>query len=51
MDRQATLLLALGLLIAAATFVSVSGWILFVRERHAARGSANESQPEGPEPH
>jgi hypothetical protein len=35
MDRQATFLLALGLLIAAATFVSASGWILFVRERRS----------------
>jgi hypothetical protein len=35
MDRQATFLLALGLLIAAAAFVSASGWILFVRERRA----------------
>jgi hypothetical protein len=40
MDRQSTLLLALGLLIAAAAFVSASGWILFVRERRAGRGVA-----------
>jgi hypothetical protein len=33
MDRQATFLMALGLLIAAAAFVSASGWILFVRDR------------------
>lgn len=33
MDRQATFLLAVGLLIAAAAFVSASGWILFVRDR------------------
>jgi hypothetical protein len=37
MDREATFLLALGLLIAAAAFVSASGWILFVRERRAGR--------------
>jgi hypothetical protein len=37
MDRQATFLLALGLLIAASAFVSVSGWVLFVRDRHAGR--------------
>ena len=37
MDRQATFLLALGLLIAAAGFVSASGWILFVRERRDGR--------------
>lgn len=36
MDRQSTLLLALGLLIAAAAFVSASGWILFARDRRAA---------------
>jgi hypothetical protein len=40
MDRQATLLLALGLLIAAAAFVSASGWILFVRDRRAGRAAA-----------
>jgi hypothetical protein len=40
MDRQSTLLLALGLLIAAAAFVSASGWILFVRERRAGRAVA-----------
>jgi hypothetical protein len=37
MDRQATFLLALGLLIAAAAFVSASGWILFVWDRRAER--------------
>ncbi len=37
MDRQATFLLALGLLIAASAFVGVSGWILFVRDRRADR--------------
>ncbi|MEW6059662.1 MAG: hypothetical protein AB1551_05925 [Actinomycetota bacterium] len=37
MDRQATFLLALGLLIAAAAFVSASGWILFARDRRADR--------------
>jgi hypothetical protein len=37
MDRQATFLLALGLLIAAAAFVAASGWILFVRDRRADR--------------
>jgi hypothetical protein len=35
MDRQTTFLMALGLLIAAAAFVSASGWILFVRDRRA----------------
>jgi hypothetical protein len=37
MDRQATFLLALGLLIAAGAVVSVVGWILFVRDRRAER--------------
>jgi hypothetical protein len=37
MDRQATFLLALSLLIAAAALVSASGWILFVRDRRADR--------------
>jgi len=42
MDRQATFLLALGLLIAAAAFVSASGWILFIWDRRAepSRGAA-----------
>jgi hypothetical protein len=40
MDRQGTFLLALSLLIAAAAFVSASGWILFVRERRAVRAGA-----------
>ena len=38
MDRQATFLLALGMLIAAALVVSVSGWILFLRDRAIAKG-------------
>lgn len=46
MDRQTTLLIALGLLIAAAAFVSVSGWILFVRDRRATRVSGAEPQSE-----
>ena len=37
MDRQATFLLALGLLVAAAAVVSVAGWVLFVRDRRADR--------------
>ncbi len=40
MDRQATFLLALGLLMAAAAFVSASGWILFVRDRREGRAGA-----------
>jgi hypothetical protein len=44
MDRQATFLLALGLLITAAAFVSASGWILLARDRRAARAAV--SSPE-----
>ena len=36
MDRQTAFLLALGLLILAAATVSVTGWILFVRDRRRA---------------
>ena len=43
MDRQATFLLALGLLIAAAAFVSVSGWVLFARDRRAGRSARGAS--------
>jgi hypothetical protein len=39
-DRQTALLLALGLLILAAATVSVTGWILFVRDRRAGRPAA-----------
>jgi hypothetical protein len=46
MDRQTTLLLALGLLVAAAAFVSVIGWILFVRDRRATRATGAEQQPD-----
>ena len=49
MDRQATLLLALGLLIVAAAFVSVSGWVLFVRDRRAGRASAAGTPAAHPE--
>lgn len=55
MDRQATFLLALGLLIAAAAVVSVAGWVLFVRDRRADRAdrpgpgsSEPETTTEGP---
>jgi len=49
MDRQTTLLLALGMLIAAALAVGVSGWVLFVRDRalvrigHAPSATAEDS--------
>jgi hypothetical protein len=51
MDRQSTFLLALGLLIAAAAFVSASGWILFVRDRRAARAVAVPEHHEAAEEH
>jgi len=50
MDRQATFLLALGLLMVAAGFVSASGWILFVRDRRAER-AANPAHHEAVEEH
>jgi hypothetical protein len=37
MDRQTTFLLALGMLIAAALAVGVSGWVLVLRDRALAR--------------
>jgi L-lactate utilization protein LutC len=40
MDREAPFLLALGLLIAAAAFVSATGWILLARDRRAVRAIA-----------
>ena len=49
MDRQTTLLVALSLLITAAAFVTVSGWVLFVRDRRAARISVTDPQLKGPE--
>lgn len=50
MDRQATFLLALGLLIAAAAFVSASGWILLVRDRRADRSAPADSTHDTDEP-
>ncbi|HZD78889.1 MAG TPA: hypothetical protein VE646_02455 [Actinomycetota bacterium] len=51
MDRQATLLLALGLLITAAAFVSAAGWILFVRDRRAGRPAPAGAPHAHPEVH
>jgi hypothetical protein len=50
MDRDATLLLALGLLVVAAASVGVSGWVLFLRERRVigdvtARAVDTTSEP------
>ena len=33
MDRQTTFLVALGMLIAAASVVGICGWVLFARDR------------------
>ncbi|HSD49275.1 MAG TPA: hypothetical protein VLE71_05525 [Actinomycetota bacterium] len=44
MDRETAFLVALGLLILAAAVVSVTGWILFVRDRRAARGDRRGPQ-------
>lgn len=48
MDRQTTFLLALAMLVVAALVVSVSGWVLFLRDRalskmiaHAHAGPAS----------
>ena len=43
MDRETAFLLALGLLILAAATVSVTGWILFVRDRRAERAGRSEA--------
>jgi hypothetical protein len=44
MDRQSTFLLALGMLVVAALAVSVSGWILFARDRRV-RGTGHATAP------
>ena len=47
MDRQTTLLLALGMLIAAALAVGVRGWVLLARDRALIRlGHAPSATPE-----
>jgi hypothetical protein len=50
-DRQTAFLLALGLLILAAATVSVTGWILFVRDRRAGRPDAREGPLPSSEEH
>jgi hypothetical protein len=51
MDREGTFLLALGLLLAAAAFVSASGWILFVRDRRAGGVDPDPDLRPSPEHH
>jgi hypothetical protein len=47
MDRDATFLLSLLMLAVAALAIGVSGWVLFVRDRHAAAAAADHpSEPE-----
>jgi hypothetical protein len=48
MDRQTTLLLALGMLIAAAFVVGVAGWVLFARDHalHKTLVSHRQTAPE-----
>jgi hypothetical protein len=46
MDRDATFLLSLAMLAAAALVVGVSGWVLFVRQHRALRASSHHPAPE-----
>jgi hypothetical protein len=45
MDRESTLLLALGMLIAASLAVGVSGWVLLIRGRRPARADHHRADP------
>jgi hypothetical protein len=49
MSRDATFLLALGMLAAAAFAVGVSGWVLFVRDRRLGT-SADAGVSTAPDP-
>ena len=49
MDRQTTFLLALGMLVAAALAVGVSGWVLIVRDRAFER-AGRVATPGTPDP-
>jgi hypothetical protein len=51
MDRDATLLLALGMLVVAAAAVGVSGWVLFLRERRVVAGVPARAVDTTSEPH
>ena len=50
MDRETLLLLALGMLITSALVVGVSGWVLFVRDRHLSRAAHADTGAAGPHP-
>ena len=43
MSRETLLLTALGMLVAAALTVGVSGWVLFVRDRRLAHTASGPS--------
>jgi hypothetical protein len=51
MDREGTFLLALGLLITAAAFVSASGWILYARDRRVRAAVSTHEHHEAIEDH
>jgi hypothetical protein len=44
MSRESLLVLALGMLIAAALAVGVSGWMLFARDHRLARSAPRSPQ-------
>ena len=46
MDRQTTFLLALGLFAVAALVVSVSGWVLFLRDRALHKLGSDAPSPD-----
>lgn len=48
MDRPTSFILAFSMLIAAALAVGVSGWILFVRDRHATRAATSGDEHREP---
>jgi hypothetical protein len=50
MDRQTTLLLSLGTLIAAALAVGIGGWILLVRDRRLAKSDPSSGAGEASTP-
>jgi hypothetical protein len=50
MDRQTTFLVALGMLVAAATVVGLCGWVLFARDRTFAKSGVGVSGSPGRAP-
>lgn len=45
MERETILLLALGMLVAAALVVGVSGWVLLLRDRGRSKASPAQASP------